>query len=241
MNFLQAITNNQAYFEDFITRSTYHSNAIEGSTLSYAETYAVLWNDNNLKITAEPRELYGAINYKYALNLALKDLRSRLDALTEKLIKHIAVTLNKNVHEIDGYRQGMVIIRGAEHIPPDPQHVPQRMMQLVYDYNNHMEANVQEAHHLETAPEAEMDPFLREAKFHVAFERIHPFEDGNGRCGRILITRGLVESGVTPAVISSEKRAEYLRYLAERDSIWLAKLLREGSISEEARLHKFCS
>ena len=49
---------NRAYFEDFITRSTYHSNAIEGSTLSYAETYAILWNDNSLQVTATARELY---------------------------------------------------------------------------------------------------------------------------------------------------------------------------------------
>ena len=46
---------NRAYFEDFITRSTYHSNAIEGSTLSYAETYAILWNDNSLQVTATAR------------------------------------------------------------------------------------------------------------------------------------------------------------------------------------------
>ena len=46
---------NRAYFEDFMTRSTYHSNAIEGSTLSYAETYASLWNDNSLQVTATAR------------------------------------------------------------------------------------------------------------------------------------------------------------------------------------------
>lgn len=78
---------NRAYFEDFITRSTYHSNAIEGSTLSYAETYAILWNDNSLQVTATARELYEAINHKYALSLALEDMQA---PLSERLVKEIS-------------------------------------------------------------------------------------------------------------------------------------------------------
>ena len=47
MNILKFILNNEQYIKDLITRSTYHSNAIEGSTLTYAETYAILYNDNS--------------------------------------------------------------------------------------------------------------------------------------------------------------------------------------------------
>ena len=50
MTILEFILNNKDYLEDLITRSTYHSNAIEGSTLTYAETYAILYNDNSFKI-----------------------------------------------------------------------------------------------------------------------------------------------------------------------------------------------
>ena len=50
MTILEFILNNNDYLEDLITRSTYHSNAIEGSTLTYAETYAILYNDNSLKL-----------------------------------------------------------------------------------------------------------------------------------------------------------------------------------------------
>ena len=60
MDALQFTRDHQAYFEDYVTRSTYHSNAIEGSTLSFAETYAILWNDNTMKVTATARELYEA-------------------------------------------------------------------------------------------------------------------------------------------------------------------------------------
>ena len=166
---------NRAYFEDFITRSTYHSNAIEGSTLSYAETYAILWNDNSLQVTATARELYEAINHKYALSLALEEIQV---PLSERLVKRIAQAINKNINEIGGYRTISGLIRGAEHIPPKPNQVNQLMMQLVHEYNH----------------ADDVDPYLREARFPIRFERIHPFEAGNGRTGRILVNRGLLQA-----------------------------------------------
>lgn len=50
MKIVEFILNNKNCFEDFMTRSTYHSNAIEGNTLTYAETYTILYNDNSFKI-----------------------------------------------------------------------------------------------------------------------------------------------------------------------------------------------
>ena len=61
-NIYNKIKRNNPYFEDFITRSVYHSNAIEGNTLSYAETYAIIFNDNSMKVRAKPRELYEVRN-----------------------------------------------------------------------------------------------------------------------------------------------------------------------------------
>ena len=77
MKIIDFIMNNNNYLEDFITRSTYHSNAIEGSTLTYAETYAILFNDNSFKISGrEPREIYEAINHKKAMNVLFEKLKS---------------------------------------------------------------------------------------------------------------------------------------------------------------------
>lgn len=211
---------NREYFEDFITRSTYHSNAIEGSTLSYAETYAILWNDNSLRVTATARELYEAINHKYALDVALGNLE---DPLSERLIKDVAQAINKNINEIGGYRTVSVLIRGAEHIPPRPNQINQLMMQLVYE-RNHDDA---------------VDPFDREARFHIRFERIHPFEDGNGRTGRILVNRGLVKEGLAPVVVPFELRAAYLELLAQGDAEGLAAMFRDLSAKEEERIVRF--
>ena len=220
MDVLQFMRDHQAYFEDYVTRSTYHSNAIEGSTLSFAETYAILWNDNTLKVTATARELYEAINHKYALATASENMD---DPLSERLVKAIARDINRNISGIDDYRHGQVIIRGAEHLPPAANQVNQLMMQLVYEYNH----------------DDDVDPYLREARFHIRFERIHPFEDGNGRTGRILVNRGLLQAGLAPVVVPFERRAEYLAMLAGGDPDGLAEMFRSLSHDEEERIALF--
>ncbi len=220
MDALQFMREHRDYFEDFVTRSTYHSNAIEGSTLSYAETYAILWNDNSMEVRATARELYEAINHKYALATAMDD---EADQLTEALIKRIAHDVNRNINELDDYRRIGVVIRGAEHLPPAANQVNQLMMQLVYEYNHDDEVN----------------QFLREARFHVRFERIHPFEDGNGRTGRILINRGLMKSGFPPVVIPFDRRAEYMNLLASGDADRLAEMFQGLSEEEQRRMEYF--
>ena len=62
IDIVKLLQTNKNYFEDYITRSTYNSNAIEGSTLSYADTYAIIFNDNSFKIPANPKEIYETIN-----------------------------------------------------------------------------------------------------------------------------------------------------------------------------------
>ena len=124
MTILEFILNNNDYLEDLITRSTYHSNAIEGSTLTYAETYAILYNDNSFKIEGkEPREIYEAINHKKALELVFKNLQND-DGFDERFIKKLNETINRDIKDTEGYRTVKVFIRGSEHIPPAPEKIP---------------------------------------------------------------------------------------------------------------------
>lgn len=77
MTILEFVLNNKNYLEDLITRSTYYSNAIEGNILTYAETYAILYNYNSFKIEGkEPMEIYEAIKHKSALELVFKNLKN---------------------------------------------------------------------------------------------------------------------------------------------------------------------
>ena len=214
---IDAIRNSRAYFEDFVTRSTYHSNRIEGSTLSYAETYAIIFNDNSLQLHATARELYEAINHKYAIDYLLKNID---EPLSETMIKRLAQIINKNINEIDGYRHQQVLIRGVEHIPPAPAMIPQRMMYFVYNYN-HSEA---------------LSPFDRAAQFHIEYECIHPFSDGNGRTGRLLVNYELIRNELPPVVVPFECRAEYMELLAQRNAPALSKFFEEQCECERQRM-----
>lgn len=222
MNVFDFILGNKEYLEDLITRSTYHSNAIEGSTLTYAETYAILYNDNSFKIEGkEPRELYEAINHKKALELVFENIKNN-DEFDERLIKKINETINKDIKETEGYRNVQVFIRGSEHIPPAPEKIPNLMNYFVYNYNND-----------------EQDIFTKVARYHIEFEKIHPFEDGNGRTGRLLINYELIKNNFPPIVITKEDRVKYFEFIRNNDGTGLAKWFEELSNNEKKRMKKF--
>ena len=222
MTILEFILNNKDYLEDLITRSTYHSNAIEGSTLTYAETYAILYNDNSFKIEGkEPREIYEAINHKKALELVFKNLQNN-EEFDERLIKKLNEIINRDIKDTEGYRAVQVFIQGSEHIPPEPEKVPNLMMYCIYNYNHD-----------------EQDIFTKIARYHIEFERIHPFEDGNGRTGRLLINYEFLKNNLPPVVIAKEDRVKYFEFLRNNDSNGLAEWLKDLSTREKERMKKF--
>ena len=222
MTILEFVLNNKNYLEDLITRSTYHSNAIEGSTLTYAETYAILYNDNSFKIEGkESMEIYEAINHKSALELVFKNLKNN-DGFDERFIKKLNETINRNIKETEWFRTVQVFIQGSEYIPPEPEKVPNLMNYFVYNYNND-----------------EQDIFNKIARYHIELEKIHPFEDGNGRTGRLLINYELLKNSLPPVVISKDDRVKYFEFLRNNDGIGLAHWLRDLSNAEEERMKKF--
>jgi len=221
MTVLEFILTNKEYLEDLITRSTYHSNAIEGSTLTFAETYAILYNDNSFKITQkEPREIYEAINHKNALELVFKNLNNNQE-FNDNFIKNLNETINKNIKDTEGYRHIQVFIRGSEHIPPAPEKIPNLMNYFIYNYNHD-----------------EFDIFTKISKYHIEFEQIHPFEDGNGRTGRLLINYELIKNNIPPVVISKEDRVKYFELIKNNDINGLANWFKELSNNEQERMKK---
>ena len=216
------ILNNKDYLEDLITRSTYHSNAIEGNTLTYAETYAILYNDNSFQINGkEPREIYEAINHKKALELVFENLNNK-DGFDERFIKRLNETINQNIKETSGFRKIQVFIQGSEHIPPEQEKIPNLMNYFIYNYNQDGQ-----------------DIFNKIAMYHIEFEKIHPFEDGNGRTGRLLLTYELLKNNLPPVVISKEDRVKYFEFLKNNDTMTFSKWLKDLSDNERERLKKF--
>ena len=220
MKIIDFILSNKEYFENYISRSTYHTNAIEGSTLTYAETYALLFNDNSFQVKAEPREIYEAINHKDALSYMLKHIE---EPLSKTFVVSLAKKINQNINEISGYRTVSVFIRGAEHIPPEPNEIDQKMMYFFFNYDRTQYNSV----------------FDKIAYNHIEFERIHPFADGNGRTGRLLINYELLRNDLPPAIIPKDRRTEYFDLLANKDALRLSDFVKELSQKEKEVLQTF--
>jgi Fic family protein len=179
--------------EHLIVNWTYHSNAIEGNTLTLSETKVAL---EGITIGGKTiREHLEVINHREAI-LYVEDIVSRKEPLSEWQIKNIHRLIVKSILDEHAgvYRKENVVISGAVHIPPDFVHVSDKMEQLIRSYENW---------------QAEAYAVERAAFLHIEFVKIHPFVDGNGRTARLLLNFELMKNGYPPVIIEKEDRAEY--------------------------------
>lgn len=179
--------------EEFIVGNTYHSNAIEGSTLTLRETALIL--GEGVTIAEKPlREHLDAIGHRDAFEY-ITDIAKEKSSLSERTIKEIHSLVLMGDRENRGvYRNVPVMIMGAKHIPPQPYLVSKLMEQLVIDYENLCkQKNIIEA----------------AAEFHLRFENVHPFIDGNGRTGRLILNLELMKNGLLPINIKFADREKY--------------------------------
>jgi len=174
---------------------TYHSNAIEGSTLTLRETLLVL--KDGLTVGGKSlREHLEAINHQHAIHY-VEELAASGKAITEHTIRSVHALALRTIDDQDAgrYRRGAVRIAGSDHVPPDPAAVPGLMRDFV-NWLNSPEA-------------AALHPAERAALAHFRLVDIHPFTDGNGRTARLLMNLLLMRSGYPPAVIQVEQRPVY--------------------------------
>jgi len=179
--------------EEFIIENTYNSNAIEGNSLTLRETALIL--KEGLTIAEKPmREHLEVIGHKEAFDYILT-LTDANTAFTERTILdiHSLILMNDQLNK-GIYRRIDVAISGAVHTPPEPHLVTEQMEQLLVDY----EQMKQEKHIIEAISE-----------FHLRFEGIHPFIDGNGRTGRLVLNLELMKAGYLPVNIKYSDRRKY--------------------------------
>lgn len=179
--------------EEFIVGNTFHSNAIEGSTLTLRETALIL--GEGVTIAEKPlREHLDAIGHRDAFEY-VSDLSKEKSPISERVIKDIHSLVLMGDRENRGvYRRVPVMIMGAGVEPPQPYLVPKLMEQLVIDGG--------ELFRRESVIEAA-------AEFHLRFEAIHPFIDGNGRTGRLILNLELMRNGLLPINIKFADRTRY--------------------------------
>ncbi|MDR1917064.1 MAG: Fic family protein [Synergistaceae bacterium] len=148
-----------------------------------------------ITIAGKPvKEHLEAIGHKDAFEYIVT-LAEAERSLTEQVIKeiHSLVLINDAINR-GIYRSVPVAVLGAAHTPPPPYLVRDQMEALVTDYDNLK----QDKHIIEAI-----------AEFHLRFEGIHPFIDGNGRTGRLILNLELVKAGFLPVNIKFADRSKY--------------------------------
>ena len=203
--FLKSITSD--YFEDILVRLAHHSAGIEGNTISLPATVSIIVN-GTLPISsgATVREFYEIENHKQAFDHMISHLINE-DTLSAEIIKEMHADLTDRLQHDKGYfKKSDNIILGAEFQTSSPAETPMLISQLVDNLNYRLE-------HAEI-PDDKLTAIL---DTHIQFERIHPFSDGNGRTGRMIMNYSLLQEGFPPLIIEKETKAQYIELLATQD------------------------
>jgi Fic family protein len=185
-------------FEAELPESVYNSNAIENSTLSISETEKILL-DMEVSRNVSVREIFEAKNLATVFGYIKEKVKN--NNINKELILLLHKMLISNINEdIAGrFRKQNEYVRVGTHIASAPEHIEIMMDSLLSDYSTYTE-----------------EYFIdRIAKFHLEFETIHPFCDGNGRIGRVLINYQLMQHGFPPIIIRDKEKSFYYKSFGE--------------------------
>ena len=192
---LKEILNHPDIKERFILKLTYHSNSIEGSTLTEPETAAIIFDNVALPDKTITEQLE-AKNHQTALNY-LFDYLSKGQRINEALILKLHSILMNGVRPDAGnYRRHPVRILGVNLPTANYLRIPDFMPEVAAIAAKKTKETVKAC-----------------AAVHSRFEQIHPFSDGNGRVGRLLMTAMLLQANLAPAIIDQNKKQFYYVYL----------------------------
>ena len=189
------ILSNPDIRDQFILKLTYHSNSIEGSTLTEPDTAAILF-DNAALPDKRLTEQLEAKNHQTALNY-LFDHLAKKEKVDEGLVLKLHSILMNGIRSDAGvYRNHAVRITGVNLPTANYMSVPKLISEAM----------------AQIAAKSK-DIIAESASVHSKFEQIHPFSDGNGRIGRLLMNAMLLSANFAPAIIRQEQKRLYYAYL----------------------------
>jgi Fic family protein len=187
---------------------THHSSAIEGISLTFGETKKLL----EYGMTAQSKPLHEqlvVIGFASAFDFIIREASNSSSSLDTSLVKDVhailfdkalAVSPERVERPVGSWRKDDRYIKGVDVKLSEPRNIDQDLNNLVYRYNKALNLNVI-------------------AKFHIDFELIHPFADGNGRVGRLLMTYQAIKNDYIPPLILNDNRLDYLDSLADANKL----------------------
>ena len=208
---------------------TYNSNHIEGSELTHDQTRYIfetrtigLETDKTIKVD----DIIETINHFSAIDRVIDFANYEL---SEKFIKELHKTLKAGTSDsrlswfmVGDYKKRENVVGDME--TTHPRLVPQEMKKLIDEYNKKDKHTIEEI-----------------IEFHVNFERIHPFQDGNGRVGRLIAFKECLKNSIVPFIILDSKKIFYYRGLKnwKDDRAWLMDTCLDGQDTIKVYLDYF--
>ena len=196
------------YFNnEFSISASHNSNAIEGNTFTFDETKLLI--EKGIVTGAHSlRESEDIVGYKQAFDFLYESVKGK-KPITEKFIKQVHSFVLRGDEEAGKYRSIQNYVGNLTRIvytPCPPTQVPEKMKAYV------AEVQADCKHNAELAEQGQfnlVELFHNLAKHHIEFENIHPFVDGNGRTGRLLLIYEMISLGLLPVDVRYEERDRY--------------------------------
>lgn len=184
---------------------TYNSNHMEGSRLTHDQT-RYIFETNTIGIEKEVLNVDDVIETANHFRCVDEIIEHAQKPLAEKFIKDLHLILKNGTSDS---RKDWFVVGDYKKLPNEvggrktalPEEVPKKMKELLADYNNKNEKTFEDI-----------------LDFHVKFERIHPFQDGNGRVGRLILFKECLKYNIVPFIIEDHLKLYYYRGLKEWDS-----------------------
>lgn len=197
-----------------VADQVYNSNAIENSTLSLEETEKILLQIDLDRYINE-REIFEAKNLARVVSYI--DKRAKEQELTPEVILSLHQMLMSNIRdEIAGrFRRDNESVRVGNHIAPTAKEIDRGINKMLAEYNATSHEDISQ----------------RIAKLHLAFEQLHPFNDGNGRIGRVINNYLLIREGFVPINIKFIDRKKYYEAFKEFNEKGKASIM-EGIVGK---------
>ncbi len=205
---------------------THHSNAMEGTTLSFGETKELLEHGN----TAGDKPLHEQLiilGFAKAYDVIVREASNLYTLIDSSFIKDIHAIIFEDALQVSpsfvakpigAYRLDKQYIKGVNIKLSAPHHISNDIENLFYRFKSNKMS-------------------LKDiANFHILFERIHPFADGNGRVGRLIMAYQAIQNNIIPPLIENEHRDEYLEVINDENEL---TFFLEKSIGKNLNLINF--